>query len=458
MEKVWEGRFREKTEELVEEFTSSISFDRRLWSHDIRGSIAYCRALMKAGVISEEEGTRIIRALEEIGKEIEKGELEFSSRWEDIHMHVERRLMEKVGEEGGKLHTGRSRNDQVSLDIRLFLKEEMEEIEGLLRGLMASLVKKAEENLGAIMPGYTHLRKAQPVLFSHLFMAYYEMLRRDEGRLADCKKRVDVMPLGSGALGGNPYPVDREYLRELLGFSSISANSVDAVSDRDFIIEFLAASSILMMHLSRLAEDLILWSSPEFGFLRLPEAFCTGSSIMPQKANPDVLELVRGKTGRVYGALLSLLVTMKGLPLSYNRDLQEDKEPLFDAVDTLKATLKILSPLIEGITANEERMKEAASEDYSLATELADYLVGKGVPFRRAHRITGEIVRYAEERGKGLEELSLEEFRRFSPLIDEGVYRHLDLEHAVRRRSLPGGTAPERVKEAIKRAKGELGL
>jgi len=458
MEKVWEGRFREKTEELVEEFTSSISFDRRLWSHDIRGSIAYCRALMKAGVISEEEGTRIIRALEEIGKEIERGELEFSPRWEDIHMHVERRLMEKVGEEGGKLHTGRSRNDQVSLDIRLFLKEEMEEIGGLLRDLMASLVKKAEENLGAIMPGYTHLRKAQPVLFSHLFMAYYEMLRRDEERLADCKKRVDVMPLGSGALGGNPYPVDREYLRELLGFSSISANSVDAVSDRDFIIEFLAASSILMMHLSRLAEDLILWSSPEFGFLRLPEAFSTGSSIMPQKANPDVLELVRGKTGRVYGALLSLLVTMKGLPLSYNRDLQEDKEPLFDAVDTLKATLKILSPLIEGITANEERMKEAASEDYSLATELADYLVGKGVPFRRAHRITGEIVRYAEERGKGLEELSLEEFRRFSTLIDEGVYRYLDLEHAVRRRSLPGGTAPERVKEAIKRAKGELGL
>jgi len=266
------------------------------------------------------------------------------------------------------------------------------------------------------------------------------------------------MPLGSGALGGNPYPVDREYLRELLGFSSVSANSVDAVSDRDFIIEFLAASSILMMHLSRLAEDLILWSSPEFGFIRLPEAFCTGSSIMPQKANPDVLELVRGKTGRVYGALLSLLVTMKGLPLSYNRDLQEDKEPLFDAVDTLKAALKVLSPLIEETTVNEERMREAASEDYSLATELADYLVEKGVPFRRAHKITGEIVRYAEERGKGLEELSLEEFRRFSPLIEEGVYRYLDLEHAVRRRSLPGGTSPERVREAIEKAKEELGL
>jgi len=458
MEKAWEGRFREKTEELVEEFTSSISFDRRLWNHDIRGSIAYCRALMKAGVISEEEGTRIIKALKEIEEEIEKGEMEFSPRWEDIHMHIERRLMEKVGEIGGKLHTGRSRNDQVSVDIRLFLKEEMEEIGGLLRGLMASLLRKAEENLGAIMPGYTHLRKAQPVLFSHVLMAYYEMLRRDEERLADCRKRVDVMPLGSGALAGNPYPVDREYLRELLRFSSISANSVDAVSDRDFIIEFLAASSILMMHLSRLAEDLILWSSPEFGFIRLPEAFCTGSSIMPQKANPDVLELVRGKTGRVYGALLSLLVTMKGLPLSYNRDLQEDKEPLFDAVDTLKAALKVLSLLIEETTVNEERMREAASEDYSLATELADYLVEKGVPFRRAHKITGEIVRYAEERGKGLEELSLEEFRRFSPLIEEGVYRYLDLEHAVRRRSLPGGTSPERVREAIEKAKEELGL
>ncbi|HEX16038.1 MAG TPA: argininosuccinate lyase [Deltaproteobacteria bacterium] len=458
MEKPWGGRFKEETEELVEEFTASLPFDHRLWRQDIAGNRAYCKALVKAGVLSEEEGKRIEEALQEIAREMERGEVALDPRWEDVHMLIEARLMEKVGEIGGKLHTGRSRNDQVALDLRLWLKEEIERQDDLLRGLQIALVQKAEEWFGIVAPGYTHLRKAQPVLLSHHLMAYYEMLKRDRERLKACFERVDVMPLGSAALAGNPYPVDRRYLAELLGFSRISSNSMDAVSDRDFVLEYLAVAAIAMTHLSRLAEELILWSGSEFGFLVLPEAFCTGSSIMPQKMNPDVLELVRGKMGRVCGALMALFTTLKALPLTYNRDLQEDKEPLFDAADTLRRSLEVMARLVEGIEVRRERIEEAATQDFTLATELADYLVSRGIPFRRAHRIAGEIVRYAEERGKDLRELDLGELRRFYPEMGEDVFSWLEPQKALERRKLEGGTAPQRVKEAIERAKEELGL
>jgi len=458
VEKPWGGRFKEETEELVEEFTASLPFDHRLWRQDIAGNRAYCKALVKAGVLSEEEGKRIEEALQEIAREMERGEVALDPRWEDVHMLIEARLMEKVGEIGGKLHTGRSRNDQVALDLRLWLKEEIERQDDLLRGLQIALVQKAEEWFGIVAPGYTHLRKAQPVLLSHHLMAYYEMLKRDRERLKACFERVDVMPLGSAALAGNPYPVDRRYLAELLGFSRISSNSMDAVSDRDFVLEYLAVAAIAMTHLSRLAEELILWSGSEFGFLVLPEAFCTGSSIMPQKMNPDVLELVRGKMGRVCGALMALFTTLKALPLTYNRDLQEDKEPLFDAADTLRRSLEVMARLVEGIEVRRERIEEAATQDFTLATELADYLVSRGIPFRRAHRIAGEIVRYAEERGKDLRELDLGELRRFYPEMGEDVFSWLEPQKALERRKLEGGTAPQRVKEAIERAKEELGL
>ncbi len=458
MEKPWGGRFKEETEELVEEFTASLPFDHRLWRQDIAGNRAYCKALVKAGVLSEEEGKRIEEALQEIAREMERGEVALDPRWEDVHMLIEARLMEKVGEIGGKLHTGRSRNDQVALDLRLWLKEEIERQDDLLRGLQIALVQKAEEWFGIVAPGYTHLRKAQPVLLSHHLMAYYEMLKRDRERLKACFERVDVMPLGSAALAGNPYPIDRRYLAELLGFSRISSNSMDAVSDRDFVLEYLAVAAIAMTHLSRLAEELILWSGSEFGFLVLPEAFCTGSSIMPQKMNPDVLELVRGKMGRVCGALMALFTTLKALPLTYNRDLQEDKEPLFDAADTLRRSLEVMARLVKGIEVRRERIEKAATQDFTLATELADYLVSRGIPFRRAHRIAGEIVRYAEERGKDLRELSLGELRRFYPKMGEDVFSWLEPQKALERRKLEGGTAPQRVKEAIERAKEELGL
>ncbi len=458
MEKPWGGRFKEETEELVEEFTASLPFDHRLWRQDIAGNRAYCKALVKAGVLSEEEGKRVEEALQQIAREMERGEVALDPRWEDVHMLIEARLIEKVGEIGGKLHTGRSRNDQVALDLRLWLKEEIERQDDLLRGLQIALVQKAEEWFGIVAPGYTHLRKAQPVLLSHHLMAYYEMFKRDRERLKACFERVDVMPLGSAALAGNPYPIDRRYLAELLGFSRISANSMDAVSDRDFVLEYLAVAAIAMTHLSRLAEELILWSGSEFGFLVLPEAFCTGSSIMPQKMNPDVLELVRGKTGRICGSLVALLMTLKALPLTYNRDLQEDKEPLFDAADTLRRSLEVMARLVEGIEVRRERIEEAATQDFTLATELADYLVSRGIPFRRAHRIAGEIVRYAEERGKDLRELDLRELRRFYPEIGEDVFSWLEPQKALERRKLEGGTAPQRVKEAIERAKEELGL
>jgi argininosuccinate lyase len=454
--KPWGGRFTQETDTLTEEFTASISCDKRLYRYDIRGSIVHCEALAQAGIISTDEQEKIVKALKEIEEEIEKGEFPFSTQLEDIHMHIEQRLLEKIGETGGKLHTGRSRNDQIALDLRLYLKDEVTGIIDLLKGLQGSLVGVAEKHMDVIMPGYTHLRKAQPVLFSHHVLAYYEMFKRDSERLTHALERIDCLPLGSGALAGTPYPIDREYMAQALGFASISQNSIDAVSDRDFVAEFLFCCALLMMHLSRLSEELIVWSAPEFGFLRLPQAFCTGSSIMPQKANPDVLELIRGKTGRVYGALVALLTVLKALPLAYNKDMQEDKEPLFDTVDTVKSSLQIMAGLIEKIEVDRERMLQAASEEYTNATDLADYLVMKGIPFRDAHQITGTVVQYAEKKGAKLDDLTLDEFRSFSPTIGADVFDYIRIEGSVDHRQSIGGTARQRVAQQIKKTKKEL--
>ena len=454
--KPWGGRFTQETNDLTEEFTASISFDKRLYRYDITGSMAYCEALAKAGIISTNEKGKILQALKEIEGEIEKGEFPFSTHLEDIHMHIEERLIAKIGETGGKLHTGRSRNDQIALDLRLYLKEEVTTIIDLIKGFQASVVEVANKHVDVIMPGYTHLRKAQPILFAHHLMAYYEMVKRDRARLADALGRIDCLPLGSGALAGTPYPIDREYLAKLLSLAAISQNSIDAVSDRDFVGEFLFCCSLLMMHLSRLCEEFIMWSVPEFGFLRLPQAFCTGSSIMPQKANPDVLELIRAKTGRVYGALVTLLTVLKALPLAYNRDLQEDKEPLFDTVDTVKDSLKIMASLIANVEVHKKAMRKAASEEYTNATDLADYLVMKGIPFREAHQITGKAVQYAEEKRKTLDDLSLDELRTFSPIIGEDVFNYIRIEGSIDHRQSIGGTAHQRVAQQIKKAKKEL--
>lgn len=458
VEKAWSGRFKAETSDVVEAFTSSLPFDIRLWKEDIEGNKAYCLALREAGVLREEEAERILLALDEIAKDLELGKVELDPGYEDVHMLVEGLLMKKLGELGGKLHTGRSRNDQVVLDLRLWLRKAIIRQQEKLRRLMGALVEKAEEFFGIMAPGYTHLRKAQPVLLSHYFMAYYEMFKRDLERFKGCLKRVNVLPLGSSALSGNPYPIDRQRLAEMLGFEEVSSNSIDAVSDRDFALEYLAAVSISMVHLSRLSEDLIIWSGTEFGYVELPESFCTGSSIMPQKKNPDVLELVRGKTGRTIGSFVSVATTLKGLPLTYNRDLQEDKEPLFDTADTYEGVLEVLASLIKGLKVNRERIERAAIEDFSLAIELADYLASKGVPFREAHRVVGKIVLYCEGSNKGLSDLKLEELKRFHPLFEKDVFDWLDPLHALNRRNLPGGTSPKRVREAIERAKEELGL
>jgi argininosuccinate lyase len=454
--KPWGGRFTQETNKLTEAFTASISFDKRLYRYDITGSMAYCEALAKAGIISTDEKGKILQALKEIEGEIKKGEFPFSTHLEDIHMHIEERLIAKIGETGGKLHTGRSRNDQIALDLRLYLKEEVTTIIDLIKGFQVSVVGVVDKHMDVIMPGYTHLRKAQPILFAHHLMAYYEMVKRDRERLADALGRIDCLPLGSSALAGTPYPIDREYLAKLLGFAAISQNSIDAVSDRDFVAEFLFCCSLLMMHLSRLCEELIVWSTPEFGFLRLPQAFCTGSSIMPQKANPDVLELIRAKTGRVYGALVTLLTVLKALPLAYNRDLQEDKEPLFDTVDTVKNSLEIMANLIANVVVDKEAMRKAASEEYTNATDLADYLVLKGIPFREAHQITGKAVQYAEEKRKPLNDLSLDELRTFSPIIGEDVFDYIRIEGSVDHRQSVGGTARQIVAQQIKKAHEEL--
>jgi argininosuccinate lyase len=454
--KLWQGRFREGTSKLVESFTASIRFDKRLYRYDIEGSMAHCKMLSHQGLLSSEEEDVLIQGLGEILREIERGTFVFEDSQEDVHMAIEQLLIEKVGEVGGKLHAGRSRNDQVAVDIRLFLRDEIQGTDEDVKNLQSSLVAQAKANLGVVMPGFTHLQHAQPVLYSHHLMAYYEMLRRDRQRLSDCLGRVDVSPLGSAALAGTSLPIDSRITADLLNFPALSRNSIDAVSDRDFIIEFINAAALIMMHLSRMCEELILWCSPEFNYIELSEGFCTGSSIMPQKKNPDVPELIRGKSGRVYGHLLSLLTMMKGLPLAYNRDLQEDKEPLFDTVDTVRQSLRILARLWENVTLNKERLEKMALSGFSLATDIAEYLVTKGMGFRQAHRAVGKMVRFCLEEGKELEEMTLQEFKGFASVISEDVYTILDLKKSVDSRSSVGGTSLQQVREAITLAEEEL--
>jgi len=450
------GRFQKAADKAVAEYTSSIPFDWRLYRQDIAGSIAHARMLAKQGIIASREAEIITQGLESIKEEIAQGKFQFKVEMEDIHMAVEARLIEKVGEVGGKLHTARSRNDQVALDLRLFAKEA---ISGTLTGLkefQRALVSMAEANKAVILPGYTHLQSAQPVLLAHHLLAYFEMLQRDVDRFNDCLKRTDVMPLGSGALAGVAYDIDREFLAGELGFSQVSRNSIDAVSDRDFVLEYEAAASVCMMHLSRLAEEITLWSSAEFNFIELDEAYATGSSIMPQKKNPDVAELARGKTGRVYGRLMALLTTMKALPLAYNRDLQEDKEGLFDTVDTLLSTLEVFAGMVATLRVKAERMRQAAEQGYILATDLADYLVGKGEAFRTAHDIVARLVAYAAEKGKTFSQLSLDEYKGFSPLFAEDVYS-VTVESSIAARDVAGGTAPSRVEQALANARKMIG-
>ncbi|APG25186.1 MULTISPECIES: argininosuccinate lyase [Syntrophotalea] len=453
--KPWAGRFTQPTDAFVEAFTASIDFDQRLYRYDIQGSVAHARMLARQGIITAGEAQTIISGLESILTDIEKGDFEFSVSLEDIHMNIEARLIERVGAVGGKLHTARSRNDQVALDIRLYLRDEVREVRSYLEQVQESLLEQAERNLGVIMPGYTHLQTAQPILFSHHMMAYYEMFRRDSERMADLLKRINQLPLGAGALAGTTFPIDREFVAEQLGFDGVTRNSLDSVSDRDFALEFCGAASIAMMHLSRLSEELILWSSADFHFIDLSDAFCTGSSIMPQKKNPDVPELVRGKTGRVYGNLISLLTVMKALPLAYNKDMQEDKEPLFDTIDTVKGSLKIFADMIAQMSIRADNMREAAARGFSTATDVADYVVRKGIPFREAHEIVGKTVRYCIEHDKPIEALSLEEFKAFSSAIEADIYDFITLEASVNSRRATGGTARETVAREISRARQE---
>jgi argininosuccinate lyase len=455
-EKLWGGRFSQPTDKFVEEFTASIQFDQRLYRYDIQGSIAHCRMLAKQGIIGVDEADTIVTGLREILAEIERGEFEFSIAREDIHMNVEARLIEKVGPVGGKLHTARSRNDQVAVDVRLYLRDEVDAIGAALARLQQALLGQAEGNLDVIMPGYTHLQTAQPILFSHHMLAYVEMFARDAGRLRDLRTRLNVLPLGAGALAGTTFPIDREWVAEQLGFDGVTRNSLDSVSDRDFAIEFCGFSALLMMHLSRLAEELVLWSSADFAFIDLSDGFCTGSSIMPQKKNPDVPELVRGKTGRVYGNLIALLTLMKSLPLAYNKDMQEDKEPLFDTIDTVRGSLKVFAEMIAQMTVNAASMRQAAARGFSTATDVADYLVRKGLPFRQAHEVVGKTVRYCVETGKDIPELTLEEFRQFSKKIEADIFDAVTLEASVNARQATGGTARVAVEREIARARQAL--
>jgi argininosuccinate lyase len=455
-EKPWEGRFSDKTDKHVEAFTSSIAYDQRLYPYDIEGSIAHCKMLAKVGVITDEEAAQLVEGLGIVKRELDRGEFVFDDSLEDIHMHIEARLLEVSGKVAQKLHTARSRNDQVALDVRMYLRDEARQTLDLLQRLRSVLVKMAENHLDVVMPGYTHTQRAQPVLFAHHMMAYYEMFSRDQDRLADCLGRIEVMPLGAAALAGTTYPIDRAFAAKLLDFPRVSANSMDTVADRDFALEFLSAASICMVHLSRLSEEWVVWSTSEFGFITLPDAFATGSSIMPQKKNPDVPEIVRGKTGRVFGSLISLLTLMKSLPLAYNRDMQEDKEPLFDAVDTLKSCLSINVQMIPRITVNGETMRNAASIGFLNATDMADYLVGKGMPFRKAHACVGNAVAFALNAGKELDQLSLDELKEFSLLIEDDLFEHLTLESMIDRRQSKGGTAKENVIQAISEAKKVL--
>ena len=432
-------------------YAVSIHYDRRLYRQDIAGSMVHARMLAKQGIIDHEDADSIVDGLGRIRQEIEAGDFPWDASLEDLHMNIERRLHHLIGPAAGRLHTGRSRNDQIALDMRLYTREVVAKaIEGL-RGVQGALLELGRRYQQVVMPGYTHLQRAQPVLFAHHMLAYFEMFQRDIGRLDDCRRRADVLPLGSGALAGVPYPTDRDFLATELGFSTISANSMDAVSDRDFVVEFMAASALSMMHFSRMSEELILWSSGEFGFIRLSDEFTTGSSIMPQKRNPDFAELARGKTGRVYGDLMGLLTTLKGLPLTYNRDLQEDKEGFFDTVDTLQATIEVFAAMLPGLTLQTERVESLAAESGMLATDLADYLVAKGVPFREAHGIMRELCRTCDERGVGLQQLPLTDYREFSPLFEADVYE-ITAAASAAARNIPGGTAPTQVAQALAHA------
>jgi len=449
------SRFSKPAEDKVIEYTTSLPFDWRLYPEDIRGSIAHARMLGSRGIISAGEAVELEEGLLAVKKELDEGRFVFKPELEDIHMAIESRLFELKGDIAGKLHTARSRNDQVALDIRLYVKHKLGELVEGLTGLQKALVSQAGRNQDVTMPGCTHLQHAQPVLLAHHLLAYFEMLQRDKGRAEDCLARTDCMPLGSGALAGTGFDIDREQVARELGFSQISRNSMDAVSDRDFVVEFESCASIIMMHLSRLAEEIVLWSTSEYGFITLDDAYSTGSSIMPQKRNPDVAELGRGKTGRVYGHLVAMLTTLKSLPLSYNRDLQEDKEGLFDTADTVLASLEVFAGMIDTMQVNRDAMLEAAGRGYTLATDVADYLVKKGLSFREAHRITGRLVSYAAGAGKGLEELSLDEYRTFSEAFDKDV-QNITVESAVKARNLPGGTAPQQVARALEKARATI--
>ena len=444
----WGGRFTESTDAFVAAFTASVNFDQRMYRQDIHGSIAHARMLARVGVLSQEDCAAIVEGLEAIRGEIERGEFTWSTALEDVHMNIEARLTERIGDAGKRLHTGRSRNDQVATDIRLYLRDAIDAILGEMRRLMGGLAELAWREADTIMPGFTHLQVAQPVTFGHHLLAWFEMVKRDHERLVDCRKRVNVMPLGAAALAGTSYPLDRQYTAQLLGFDAPCANSLDAVSDRDFAIEFTAAAAILMTHLSRMAEELVLWSSAQFDFVDLPDRFCTGSSIMPQKKNPDVPELVRGKTGRVNGHLIALLTLMKSQPLAYNKDNQEDKEPLFDTVDTVLGCLRAFADMIPALRPQRDQMLESARRGFATATDLADYLVRKGLPFRDAHEVVGKAVRLGVETGQDLAEMTLVELQQFSPLIEEDVFAVLTLEGSVAARDVLGGTAPNRVREA----------
>ncbi len=455
-DKPWSGRFGDATHEKVEHFTESVSLDKRLYRDDIQGSIAHARMLAKIGILNPDELAKIIQGLESIARDIEEDKFSFDERLEDVHMNIEAELTRRIGDAGKKLHTARSRNDQVACDLRLFLRREIQAIGRLLTGLMEVIVKVAEDNLDIVMPGMTHLQHAQPVLLSHHLMAYFEMFARDQERFADVLRRVNISPLGSAALAGSSYPVDRWMTAMELGFEKPSRNSIDAVSDRDFAIEFVASSAICMMHMSRLAEELILWNSQEFGFIELPDSYATGSSIMPQKKNPDVPELVRGKTGKVYGNLVTLLTIMKGLPLAYNRDMQEDKGPVFDTVDTTKSCIEIMAGLLPGLKVNKDAIMVALGKGFITATDVADYLVRKGETFREAHRITGEIVSYLVSTGKTLDTLGMDDFKRFSPRFEEDVFNYVDPISSVDSRTTYGGTARKNVFEAIQKARSFL--
>lgn len=452
-EKLWGGRFKLTTDRLAEEFNASIHFDKNLYKFDIQGSIAHAKMLAKQGILTEEEVKLIIEGLSQIKKEIDKGKFKFKTEDEDIHMAVEKRLREIIGPVAGKLHTARSRNDQVATDFRLYVRSKIDEIKEAIVDLLGEIVQKAEDHIDVIMPGYTHLQTAQPILFSHWILAYFQMLHRDYQRFEDCRERLNYCPLGSGALAGTTFNIDRYYTAKELGFAAPTENSIDSVSDRDFALEFMSAAAICQMHLSRWAEELIIFSSSEFKFIELSDDFCTGSSIMPQKKNPDMAELIRGKTGRVYGNLISLLTTMKGLPLAYNKDMQEDKEPLFDTANTLLTSLKIFSPMIEKMTINEKKMYRSAQLGYSTATDYADYLVTKGVPFRDAHHIVGKTVAYAIEKGKDLSELTLEEFKQFTDLVDNDIYKVVTVESCIEKRKSYGGTAKSAVEVQLENAR-----